>query len=160
MTEFHTRVVVFDTIREFDKPDYDIVDSLELLEEKLLQDSFRIRVWHDLDNETFFDDVCELIFQHSDLLFIIDEVDQHTGATYCPTGFRKIINYGRHQSIEIICTSRSPAEIPKMLIGQTTDIYFFRITEPNHLRYLAGIYDRDIDEIKALPNHKHIHFET
>ena len=160
MTEFQTRVVAFDTIREFDLPDYEVVSTLEELERQMQKETFRVRVWDEYNDEEFFDKVCELVYTFEDFIFIIDEVDQYCGASFCSPGFRKLINYGRHQSIEIICTARSPAEIPKMLIGQTTDMYFFRIMEPNHLKYIGGIYDGDVNEIKALPDQKHIHFKT
>jgi len=160
MTEFSPRVLAFDTIREFDKEGYEVVSTVEELETQMTKESFHIRVWDNLEDENFFNDVCEVAARFEDFILFVDEVDQHCGATYCPVGFKKLINYGRHQSIEIIATARSPAEIPKLLIGQTTDIYFFRIMEPNHLKYIAGIYDGDVDEIKALPDHKHIHFKT
>ena len=160
MVAFRPRVIAFDTIREFDIPDYEVVTTLEELERQMQKDTFRVRVWDEYNEEEFFDKVCELVNTFKDLIFIIDEVDQYCGASFCSTGFKKLINYGRHQSIEIICTARSPAEIPKMLIGQTTDLYFFRIMEPNHLKSIGGIYDGDVNDIKSLPNHEHIHFET
>ena len=160
LVEFQPRVIAFDTIREFDLADYDVVSSIEELEKRIQNDTFRIRVWDDYDDEEFFDKVCELLYQYENFIFIIDEVDQYCGPSFCSTGFKRLINYGRHQSIEIICTARSPAEIPKMLIGQTTDLYFFRIMEPNHLKYISGIYDGDVNDIKELPDHKHIHFKT
>lgn len=159
-TEFKTRVLAFDTIKEFDKKDYKIVSSIEELETQMQKETFHIRVWDEYNDEDFFNKVCEVAYLHEDFIFFIDEIDQNAGATFCPKGLKKIVNYGRHKNIELICTARSPAEIPKMLIGQMTDLYMFRIIEPNHLKYLSGIYDGDINKIRTLADYKFVHFKT
>ena len=160
MTEFRNRVLAFDTIREYDKRDYAVVTTLDELEKQMAKPSFRVRVWDDYKDENFFTDVCELAYLHQDFILVIDEVDQYCGANFSPTGFKKLINYGRHKNIEIICTSRSPAEIPKLLVSQMTDLYIFRMIEPNHLKYICSIYNGSPEDIKKLEDWKFIHFRT
>jgi hypothetical protein len=162
MVEFQSRVVVFDSVRSFDLPDYKVVESVEELEKIMQQDTFRVRVWDEYNEEAgdFFDRVCELIYDHEDLIFIVDEVDNYCGSSYCNQGFRKIINYGRHKNIEVIVTARRAADIPKLVIGEATEFFFFQMIEPNQLKYLSGIYDGDVEKIKELPKHEHIHFKT
>jgi hypothetical protein len=162
MTECRLRVVVFDSVKSFDLADYEVVETVEELEKLMEQDTFRVRVWDEYNEEAgeLFDRVCELVYEHEDLIFIVDEADNYCGSSYCSNGFRKIINYGRHQSIEVIVTARRAADIPKLVIGEATEFFFFQIIEPNQLKYLSGIYDGDVEKIKELPKHEHIHFQT
>jgi len=50
--------------------------------------------------------------------------------------FMHLITTGRHARINMICNTQQPAEISKLLISQSSEIYLGRIHEPNAIKYL------------------------
>lgn len=160
LTDFRTRVLVYDTVREFDKGNYVVVASIKELELQLEQQAFNVRFWDDFRNEETFNAVCELAYEFQDFIFVVDEVEQFTTLKYCPPGLKRLINLGRHKSIELISTSQTPSEIPTLLRSQVTDYYFLRMHEPAHLDYVRKIYDGNIEHVKNLNEQEHIHYIT
>ncbi|MDR2081713.1 MAG: hypothetical protein LBP54_07520 [Campylobacteraceae bacterium] len=64
----------------------------------------------------------------------------------------KIIQYGRHYLIDIITTSRRPANIGRNLTAMTDIFYFSRLTEPNDIDYFRKIGgERYIETLQKLP---------
>ncbi|MCL5062201.1 MAG: hypothetical protein M1443_03200 [Nitrospirae bacterium] len=96
---------------------------------------------------------------HEDLLFIIDEVDFFDSPASQAREFKKMIHYSRHYGIDIITTSRRPANISRDLTSQTDVFCIFRITEKRDLDYFYALNAELLDQIRALEPHYYIQYD-
>ncbi len=103
--------------------------------------------------------LCEIIIRHEDLLFVIDEVDFFDSPASQAREFKKMIHYSRHYHIDIITTSRRPANISRDLTSQTDVFDIFRITEKRDLDYFYALNAELPEMIKALEPHHFIEYD-
>jgi len=84
-----------------------------------------------------FQELGELVYKMKSLTFVVDEVDMFfdTRAT-SKNSLYKIIHYGRHSQIDLISTSRRPANISRNLTSQTDLFYFSKLREPTDKKYI------------------------
>lgn len=84
-----------------------------------------------------FQELGELVYKMKSLTFVVDEVDMFfdTKAT-SKNSLYKIIHYGRHSEIDLISTSRRPANISRNLTSQTDLFYFSKLREPTDKKYV------------------------
>lgn len=100
-----------------------------------------------------FEEFLELVNKMKKITLVIDEVDMFADARLKrDSELYKLIHYGRHHEIDIITTSRRPANIPRDLTSQTDEFYFSRLTEPNDKKYIKDLYGNSyVDIVKSLP---------
>jgi cytidylate kinase len=103
--------------------------------------------------------LCEVVIRHKDLLFVIDEVDFFDSPASQAREFKKMIHYSRHYGIDIITTSRRPANISRDLTSQTDIFSIFRITEKRDLDYFYALNAELPEQIKALQPHHYIEYD-
>lgn len=87
-------------------------------------------------------------------IVVIDEAQTISKAGYLPLALKNLVMVGRHRNLFYIVASRRPAEIARDFTSQVDKLYFFRLTEPNDLKYVANYYNPD--EIKNLTGHNYI----
>lgn len=84
-----------------------------------------------------FDELANIVLKMSDITFVVDEVDMFADTRMNnKKPFYKLIHYGRHDRIDIITTSRRPANISRNLTSQTDIFYFGKIREPADKEYI------------------------
>ncbi|WP_331773812.1 AAA family ATPase [Sulfurospirillum sp. 1612] len=84
-----------------------------------------------------FDELASIVAQMRSLMFVVDEVDMFLDPRATKkNSLNKIIQYGRHHEIDIISTSRRPANISRNLTSQTDIFYFSRLREPTDKLYI------------------------
>ena len=103
--------------------------------------------------------LCEVVITHKDLLFVVDEVDFFDSPSSQAREFKKMIHYSRHYSIDIITTSRRPANISRDLTSQTDAFSIFRITEKRDLDYFYALNAELPEAIRALQEHHYIEYD-
>ncbi len=103
--------------------------------------------------------LCEIVIKHENLLFVVDEVDFFDSPASQAREFKKMIHYSRHYGIDIITTSRRPANISRDLTSQTDAFSIFRITEKRDLDYFYALNAELPDIIKALEPHHYIEYD-
>jgi hypothetical protein len=63
----------------------------------------------------------------------------------------KLINFARHKEINIITTSRRPANINRSLTANTDTFYFAKISEPIDIKYFnsitGGAHENKLNEL-------------
>ena len=98
-----------------------------------------------------FEELATLVNKMNNITFVIDEIDMFfdTRADN-KTQMYKMVNYGRHNKIDIITTSRRPARINRDLTSQTDVFYFSRLREPNDKKYIKALYGAD--EVSQVEN--------
>lgn len=84
----------------------------------------------------------------SDCSLIIDEVDRWSRPSWTRPELRRLIHYGRHQRLDLLCTCRRPANIGADLRSQADRWIAFQVTEGLDLDYLA----RHLDDWQRLPS--------
>ncbi len=84
--------------------------------------------------------LAELVYKLKNITFIIDEIDMFFDTrTNKKSFFNKLVQYGRHFQIDIITTSRRPANISRNLTALTDIFYFSRLREPTDKIYIKNL---------------------
>jgi hypothetical protein len=96
------------------------------------------------------------------ITLLIDEIDMFFPTTATnKNAIYKAVHYGRHNEIDIISTSRRPANISRNLTSQTDTFYFSKITEPKDLQYLKEISSNEdlIKKVQSLEKYNFVKIE-
>ncbi|MDR2789538.1 MAG: ATP-binding protein [Campylobacteraceae bacterium] len=112
----------------------------------------RLEIVLHTDDETEVEKLFEFVYRYMQkITLVIDEVDMFCNAyTQNSSYIYKLINFARHKEINIITTSRRPANISRSLTANTDTFYFARISEPNDLDYANKILNKEV--IEAIGN--------
>jgi hypothetical protein len=107
-----------------------------------------------------FIELSSLVARMKNITFIVDEIDIFLSPTSISHAhpIYHLINTGRHQQINIITTSRRPADIPRTLTSQTDEFYFARLSEPIDLEYVKkSVGDKYISIVRALREYQFLY---
>jgi hypothetical protein len=99
-----------------------------------------------------FEELGKYVYRMKKVCFVIDEIDMFfdTRAT-SKNIVNKLVQYGRHNQIDIITTSRRPANISRNLTALTDVFYFAKIREPNDKKYVKqSIGDEFVKTVESL----------
>ena len=151
-------LVIWDYIGEYDVHGI-IIDNYENFVRYAMEcteENKTMKVVLRLDVE-FFPSVCEVVNSIGNILFIVEEIDTVTSANYLPKELGNILRFGRHYNVHLIVTSKRPAEVPRLLTSQSSEIYAFQTNEKIDLKYIedyARISKEEIQNLKIY-NDKH-----
>lgn len=84
-------------------------------------------------------------------LVVCEEVDLLARPTYEPKVFRQAVAQGRHWGLSLICTSRRPAEVSRLLTSQASDVFCFATHEPRDIQYLRAVIGDEAENLINLP---------
>lgn len=73
-----------------------------------------------------------------DLDLVVDEVDKICSPSYVSRNFYDIINYGRHDRINLYTSARRAAEVARTLTSNADEIVVFKTQEPADLDSLRA----------------------
>ncbi len=94
-----------------------------------------------------FEELTNLVSKMKKVTFLIDEVDMFFDTRADKKHpLYKLVHYGRHNEIDIVSTSRRPANISRNLTSQTDTFYLSKITEPVDTKYFKMRYGQAIIE--------------
>lgn len=98
------------------------------------------------------EELASIIYKMKNITFVIDEIDMFFDTRTPKTSyFNKLVQYGRHNQIDIITTSRRPANISRNLTALTDIFYFSRLREPNDKLYIKNILGAEfMDQVAEL----------
>jgi hypothetical protein len=95
-----------------------------------------------------FEELATLVNKMKNITFVIDEIDMFFDTRADKKSqMYKMVHYGRHNKIDIITTSRRPANISRNLTSQTDVFYFSRLREPNDKKYIKALLGTQAVEI-------------
>ena len=139
------RLIIYDTLAE-----YNLCDNFHSLPSlfqylKLYSTRFFHINYIPFDPEREFEQFCEFCYELYNVVIIIEEIDMFSHAGWSTKFLNYIIRYGRHKNIDLISTSRRPADIPRMITSQTEKFIIFRIIEPRDIVFLSMITGYDLD---------------
>jgi hypothetical protein len=98
-----------------------------------------------------FEELAQIVYKMQMITFVIDEVDMFAPVHLNNKTFMyKLIHYGRHNQIDIISTSRRPANISRNLTSQTDTFYFSKLREPSDKKYIKDSIGEEYVKTVAL----------
>jgi hypothetical protein len=115
---------------------------------------YKLELICSVDDENF-QELAQLVYQMRSVNFVVDEVDMFFSAAATNKNYLyKIVHYGRHNLIDIISTSRRPANISRNLTSQTDIFYFSKLNEPADIKYFKNICgDKYLNAVQNLPKY-------
>lgn len=146
------RVVIFDTLGEypatvtFTRPP-DLYRFL-LANEK----THFVAAYRPDDPEKEFFWVSRIIESIGNICFVAEEVDFFISPQKLDPAFSRLIRYGRHRGVEMICISRRPAEVNRNLTAQASRLFIFRMHEPRDIAYFRTLIGPVAEKIPSLPD--------
>ena len=140
------KIVILDSLDEYSGVRTESISQfIDVLNKNLERRAFIIKYVPLDESETDFFMAGYLL---RDVTIIVEEADLYSNAHNEDPFFRKIIRYGRHRNLNLVCISRRPAEVSRNITAQADIIVSFRQTEPIDLKYFAKISEK----WKDLPN--------
>jgi len=134
------RRIVIDTLKEYYDVAVPVACTADNLRHWTEQPEWAIAATPDPEQ---FDPLCRfLAAQTSNILILVEEIDQYTTASVCPPGLRALVNYGRHYGQQVVAVARRAADVPRLVTAQAV-IASFRQTEPRDLAYLRTFTQAD-----------------
>ena len=95
-----------------------------------------------------FEELAEIVSKMKDITFVVDEIDMFFDTRTSNKSFMyKLVHYGRHNEIDLITTSRRPANISRNLTSQTDIFYFSRLREPHDKKYIKDAVGSEFVEV-------------
>ena len=62
----------------------------------------------------------------------------------------RIIRYGRHYNLNLICIVRVPPDLNRIITSQASEFCVFKITEPRYLDYFKKLIPMDVTQLSRL----------
>lgn len=153
-----TRLIIFDYNREYQKGKI-ISTPQELIEQARLNlgGMFRLIYRPDInididDHFHFFSEIC---FRVQNYTLAIEEIDLVSSAGVMPSGLKKIINYGRHNAINLLAISRRAHMVPRDLTANADLIVSFNQQEPRDVKYLTDYMGEAGEKVRDLKKDDH-----
>lgn len=150
------RIIIFDLLGEFDPNVFTMRRFFEQLSQDRKNPFFVLSYFNPRNSEDDFELICKAVNRMSNIILVIDELDYFCSPTSCPDVFAEIIKRGRHQEIGVICATRRPHEIPRLVTSQVTELVTFRHVEPRDLAYLKDIGNFEPEEVQKLPDFSYL----
>lgn len=98
-----------------------------------------------------FDTVCHMAGAVENVVLVVEEVDAYATPSIIPFDLKRCLKTGRHRGVGLICVSRRPAEINRLITSQTQRFICFKMFEPNDVRYMGSIMGERSRELIDLP---------
>jgi len=108
------------------------------------------------DEDISFQYLFQVLWYIPDFLFILEEAEMFIDSRNADRNFLRLVRYGRHKDISLLCVARRVPEISIDFRAQCTSIVTYNQTEPSDLEKLED-YGFDMEEVKTLPLHEHVY---
>jgi hypothetical protein len=110
-------------------------------------------VAHD-DLQAEFEEVCGLVYDYGNMLFVVEEAPLVCRANFMPPIFGRIVRTGRHRGIDLLWTAQRASEVSRTLTSATDFWIFYSQTEPRDLDAIAERCGREVaDKVAGLGLH-------
>jgi hypothetical protein len=100
--------------------------------------------------------VLDFCFELGEVTLVCEEVDKILCSAYfINDGLSKLINYGRHRKVDLICCARRAGDVHMQLRAGVDEIITFNQKEPRDLKYLEE-RGFNADEVASLEPFNHL----
>lgn len=157
------RYLIWDINGEYGQHGVPFSDPVELIDRLARQGDqpfhFVYTPQHDVERE--FAWLLQGAWLTRSLCLVLDEIDMISTPTSIPEALFRVLNLGRHRSIDIIAASRRPAQVPRLLTSQSDFVDCFNSQEPRDLTYLSDYCGKDFAlACKSLPEFHYLEFSV
>jgi hypothetical protein len=113
------------------------------------------------DLKTEVEELCEIVYEHGNGVFGIEEVASLCGPNWLPPALSKIARLGRHQRLSVVYTTQRAGDISRALTAATDIFVLFHCSEPRDLAAIADRCGRRIAErVASLSLHDCVIFDV
>jgi hypothetical protein len=113
----------------------------------------------DLKDE--MEELCQIVYEHGNVVFGIEEVASPCGSNFLPPALSKITRLGRHQSLSVVYTTQRAGEISRALTAATDIFVLFHCAEPRDLAAIAErCGNRITEKVASLSMHDSVVFDV
>jgi hypothetical protein len=98
------------------------------------------------DLQTEFEEICQLVYEHGRMLFVVEEAPLVCRANYLPPTFGRMVRTGRHRMLDLLWTAQRTGEVSRTLTSATDVWIFYSQTEPRDLDAIAERCGREVAE--------------
>ncbi len=163
--KLYPRVVIIDITGEYSDgiECYTFEEFCEALENTLHQKEFRIVFHSNMDagdeEKEEIDHIIRLCMirssapeaDHNNLLLVCEEVQNYSTVHTLPKYMRKCLLIGRHYGVAMVFTSQRPAEVHKVILSQSHNLFAGTVVEPNDLKYLSQRIGDEAEQLPEMP---------
>lgn len=103
---------------------------------------------------------CDVAYAVGDLALVVEEADFYITAWRAPECFEKLVRYGRHRGVEMICVSRRPPDLWRNLTANADYLCVFRTTEPRDIRYLQEFMGEAALRLKVIKEFEYLRWHN
>lgn len=97
----------------------------------------------------------------SPITVCVDEVDAIQGRDEQVPQIASLFRYGRNYAVSVYATARRPKEVSLMIRANLTAVVAFRMTEPDDLDWLAGLFGKAAaSRVRMLPRFRYLFFDA
>jgi hypothetical protein len=149
LLKYVPRIIVWDPMADHRPLLPDSIEGLrdelaDYLDEAYEKNTFACSYVPGDDLEWEFDEVCELVYDFGNLLFVVEEAPLVCKAGHMPPRFGKLVRTGRHRGLDILWTAQRASEVSRTLTSATDFWIFYSQTEPRDLDAIAERCGREI----------------
>lgn len=144
----YPRLILYDTLAEHLLADraFNFQELFGFI--KANHDKFYHLNYIPVNPEQEFEKFCNFVYELQNICMIVEEIDMFSSSAMVGKYLAYIIRYGRHRDIDLICTTRRPADVSRLITSQTEKFIIFRIIEPRDIVFIKMITGCDIDYSK------------
>lgn len=168
LPEFGNRAVLIDPP---DNIDFGVavedLRSMEVMLERQADKKFRLRFsdieaieFGSQDDRNYWqvEAITQMCFDIGNCTLAIDEVDMFCNPYGIPPTFKRLLARGRHDSVNLIWTTRRPQEVSKLLLSQTDEFWLFQMHHPADVDYFRNFMAFERDQVLGLKVGESIHW--
>jgi hypothetical protein len=139
--EYNPRRIMFKSVEEF---------QAFITKEYRAFKKYKFELVVNVVTDEDFKTLGELVYKMKQVCFLVDEIDMFFDVRANKDNImNKLVQYGRHNQIDIVTTSRRPANISRNLTALTDIFLFSRLREPNDKKYIKALLGNEYVETIA-----------
>ena len=156
MLACYSRYLIYDTLGEYSRGVIFLsLAELKAFWGKTYSGNFRL-IYQPVNPIEDFDEVCDLVYELGDMMFLVEEIDTFCSSQTISTSFANIIQRGRHKDITLIGVSQRPYGINRLITSQAKEIYSFLHREPRDVDYLKFFIGSEAERVRSLPRYHYL----
>lgn len=124
-----------------------------------IEGDFRL-IYQPLQPDEEFADICNLVYECGDMVFVVEEIDRFSDSTHLPIEFANIVQRGRHRDITLIAISQRPYRVNRTLSSQVKELYTFQQSEPRDIDFISEFIGQNLEAVRNLPLYNYLHWTS
>ena len=107
-----------------------------------------------------FDEVCKLIFNVGNYVFVADEVASYATANYIPYYFSELLRLGRVRNIGVISLSQRPRHVFNTVMSEADYIIAFQLHLETDRKKVAEVVGSEAMKLNEIPRYHYLMYNA